>query len=192
MFAMAAEAGAHSGAGPSLRAEIEAAADGLDAAHEGIEELAREIAQSLEGKFAVVYGAGPTIPVAARWKTEINENAKLMAAASELPEADHNEIEGWAGGADTVADLAAVFLADPDQHPREKRRIELTATTIEGAGLPVVRVESAGESRSERLLWSVMLGDLVSVELADLRGVAPEPVEVLEGFKRDLGRPEEG
>ena len=46
----------------------------------------------------VVYGAGLTAPVARRWKTQINENAKVPAFFSELPEADHNEICGW--GAD--------------------------------------------------------------------------------------------
>ena len=43
----------------------------------------------------VVIGADLTAPVARRWKTQINENAKLPAFFSELPEADHNELCGW-------------------------------------------------------------------------------------------------
>ena len=34
-----------------------------------------------------------------------------------------------------------------------------------------------------------MLGDLLSIELADARGVDPLAVEVIEGFKEELGRP---
>ncbi len=45
----------------------------------------------------VVYGAGATAAAARRWKTQLNENAKLAAFFSELPEADHNEICGWMG-----------------------------------------------------------------------------------------------
>ena len=45
----------------------------------------------------MVYGGDLTAPVARRWKTQVNENAKLPAFFSELPEADHNEICGWAG-----------------------------------------------------------------------------------------------
>jgi hypothetical protein len=37
----------------------------------------------------------------------------------------------------------------------------------------------------------VMLGDLVSIELANASGVDPMPVEGIESFKRDLGRPDQ-
>ena len=43
----------------------------------------------------MVYGAGPTGPVARRWKGQINENAKAPAFFNELPELDHNELMGW-------------------------------------------------------------------------------------------------
>ncbi len=45
----------------------------------------------------VIAGAGLTTPIAYRWKTQINENAKQPASANELPELDHNEIAGWEG-----------------------------------------------------------------------------------------------
>ena len=38
----------------------------------------------------------------------------------------------------------------------------------------MVRVETEGETRVERLLWATLLGDLVSLELARRRGVDPE------------------
>ena len=43
----------------------------------------------------VVYGGDLTGPVARRWKTQVNENAKLPCFYSALPEADHNELCGW-------------------------------------------------------------------------------------------------
>src|SRR6185312_10748705 len=108
-----------------------------------------------------------TIAVARRWKGQVNENAEIPAFFSELPEADHNEICGWAGAGSTGARLAAVMLEDRDQHPRERRRFELTAAAVEDSGAEVVRVETEGETRIARLLWAVMLGDLVSLELAN-------------------------
>ena len=64
-----------------------------------------------------------------RWKTQVNENAKLPAFFSELPEADHNEICGWDGRAGG-ARSRRVMLEDADQHPRVRRRFELTAEAI--------------------------------------------------------------
>jgi glucose/mannose-6-phosphate isomerase len=178
------ECAALCGAAPGLHAEIDTAAELLG-------ELAAEwdapktIAASLRGTVPVVHGAGPTVAVARRWKTQINENAKAAAFWSELPEANHNEICGWERGR-AAAPLAGVFLEDPDQHPRIQRRIELTAAEVERAGAPALRVAARGDTRLERVLSLVMLGDLVSVYLAVLDGVDPTPVHQLTRFKADL------
>ncbi|HEX3361420.1 MAG TPA: SIS domain-containing protein, partial [Solirubrobacterales bacterium] len=146
----------------------------------------REIAALIAGAVPVIYGSDLTAPVARRWKTQVNENAKLHAWWGELPEADHNELLGWSGLAGDERP-AAIFLEDRDQHPRVARRFELTAKAIEPNAASVVRVETAGETRIERLMWTVMLGDLVSLEVARQRGVDPLPVEAIERFKKEMG-----
>jgi glucose/mannose-6-phosphate isomerase len=85
--------------------------------------------------------------------------------------------------------LSAVFLGDRDQHPRVRQRIELTADLIEPEATAVARIETEGESRTERLLWTVMLGDLLSLQLAARRGVDPAPIEPIERLKDLLGAP---
>ncbi|HET7177949.1 MAG TPA: bifunctional phosphoglucose/phosphomannose isomerase [Solirubrobacterales bacterium] len=186
-FAAVAEVAALAGAAPRLHTEIDTAAAFLEERRDELRGRAAEIAARLEGTLPVVYGADLTAPVACRWKTQVNENAKLPAFSSQLPEADHNELCGWDGAAATR--LSAVLIEDADQHPRERRRFELTAESIAAGGAETVRLETVGETRVERLLWAVMLGDLVSVELAEARGVDPLPVEAIEGFKAALGRP---
>ena len=99
MFAVAAEVAALAGAAPRVHTEIDAAAAFLDQQAEALQARAAEIAAQLDGALPVVYGADLTAPVARRWKTQVNENAKLPAFFSELPEADHNELCGWAGAA---------------------------------------------------------------------------------------------
>ena len=79
------------------------------------------------------------------------------------------------------------MLEDSGQHPRVRRRFELTAAAIEAAGAPTIRIEAAGESRSERLLWTLMLGDLVSLKLAEARGVDPLPIKSIDSLKSALG-----
>ena len=87
-----------------------------------------------------------------------------------------------------VSGFSAIFLNDSDQHPRQRRRAELTAELIDSAAEAVVHVETEGQTRTQRLLWSVMLGDLVSLHLAAANGVDPEPVAVIEELKRELGK----
>lgn len=179
------ECAAACGAAPSLRAEIEGAQPVLAAIAEGGGD-ADALARALEGTIPVVHGAGPTAAVARRWKTQINENAKAAAFASEVPEANHNEIEGWRRGLD-LAPLSAVFLHAPEMHPRLERRMDLTAERLSDIGATVVRVDACGDTPVAHVMSLAMIGDLVSVSLAQLEEIDPDPVAAIEEFKAALG-----
>ena len=187
-FTVATEVATSVGVAPGLRTEIDSSAAHLEQARDDLLGRAAELADQLHGTVPVIYGCDLTAPAAYRWKTQVNENAKQHAFSHELPELDHNEIVAWSEQADRPA-FSAVFLEDRDQHPRQRRRIELTAGLIEPAASVVLTLETEGATRTERLLWAVMLGDLLSLHLAALRGVDPSPVEVIERLKGELGRP---
>ncbi|MDQ3726520.1 MAG: bifunctional phosphoglucose/phosphomannose isomerase [Actinomycetota bacterium] len=185
MLVAAAEVAALAGVAPRIRGEIDAAGEFLAAQLDDLRARATEVAARLDGAPTVVYGSDLTASAARRWKTQINENAKLPAFCSELPEADHNEICGWSpdSGAER---MAAVFLEDTDQHPRVRRRFELTAAAAGEVASAAVRLETVGENRVERLLWATLLGDLVSLGLASRRGVDPEGIEAIDNLKEGM------
>lgn len=192
-FVIALEVAWLCGAGERLHAEIDVAAasaerlaaewgpDGAD------DSLAKELARGLHRTVPQIAGAGLTAPIAYRWKTQINENAKTPCFAAELPELDHNEIEGW-HGAGELGTFSAVFLDDADLHPRIRQRIELTRGLIASHAAATYRIESIGETPTERLISLILLGDLVSLYLAVLRRVDPAPVALLDRLKGELGR----
>jgi glucose/mannose-6-phosphate isomerase len=179
------------GAAPRLAAEIDVAAAhlaelsvewGPDAPEDS---LAKSLARSLHGTIPVIAGAGMTVQIAYRWKTQINENAKLPAYWGEIPELDHNEIAGWAGTAG-FGPFSAIFLDDSDSHPRLRARIALTERIVAPMARHTQVVSTRGESALERVCSLVLLGDLVSCYLAVLAGVDPMPVDVLSELKRVL------
>ncbi len=185
MLVAAAEVAWLAGVAPRLHTEIDAAAAFLAEKSETVQQQAREIAALIAGAVPVIYGSDLTAPVARRWKTQVNENAKSLAWWGTLPDADHDELLGWAGAAGDERP-AAIFLEDRDQHPRVARRFELTAAALKPNAAAVVRVETAGETRLERALWTVMLGDLISLELARQRGVDPLAAEAIDSLKEAL------
>jgi glucose/mannose-6-phosphate isomerase len=179
------------GIGPGMNSELDVAADHLEElviewGPEGAPDgLAKRLARQLHGTVPIVAGAGLTTSIAYRWKTQLNENAKMPAYAQELPELDHNEIVGWTSMPE-FGRFSAVFLDDCDTHPRVKERIALTARLVTPGAAGVHRIESRGQTTVERVFSLVLLGDLVSVYLAALRGVDPADVEVLERLKDEL------
>jgi glucose/mannose-6-phosphate isomerase len=182
------------GAAPSLREEIEAGGAlltrllgewGPDGPDDG---EPRSLARRLVGTVPVVFGSGLTVPVAARWKTQFNENPEMAAFAAALPEADHNEICAWGGDGDVP--LAAVLLDDRGLPPRALVRLELTADAVGDRARSVSVVRTHGISPLERVVSGVLLGDLVTAYAAVLLGVDPTPVEPIERFKRSLAAAE--
>ncbi len=191
MIVAALEVAALCGAGPRLTSEIDVAAShteqlvaewGPDAAEDS---LGKQLARGLHGTTPVIAGAGLTSPIAYRWKTQFNENAKQPCFWNELPELDHNEISGWEGARD-LGRFSAVFLDDSDAHPRVKERMDLTERLIAGTAAASFRLETRGQTAIERVISLVLLGDLVSIYLATLRGVDPGPVTLIDDLKAAL------
>ncbi len=187
------EAAVLAGAAPSLAGEIEAAASlveslaaewGPDGPEDG---EAKAIARALHGTVPVIGGAELAAAVAYRWKCQINENSALPAFSSALPEAGHNEIVGWVA-ARQMARFGVVLLEDPGANRRNRLRTELTAELSEVGAEVVVHVSARGETRLERLASLVLLGDLVSIYLAVLRGEDPVAVAAIDFLKAELAR----
>ncbi|MBS1869001.1 MAG: bifunctional phosphoglucose/phosphomannose isomerase [Actinobacteria bacterium] len=191
MLVIALEVAAACGVAESLHSEIDVAAAHTEElvaewGPEGAEDaLPKQLARGLLGTIPQIAGAGLTAPIAYRWKTQLNENAKIPAHSSQLPELDHNEVAGWTGAAE-LGRFSTVFLDDSDLHPRIRQRIELTRGLIGASAAASFRVETRGETRLERLLSLLLAGDLVSVYLAVLRGVDPTPVDAIERLKGAL------
>jgi glucose/mannose-6-phosphate isomerase len=188
-FVTALEAARLCGAAPSVREELEGAAVlatelAAEWGPDGDEDSeAKRLARALHGTIPVITGTGLTASVAYRWKTQLNENAEIPAFASKLPEHDHNEIVGWAGA---ERRLGAVFLDDPEGDERAARRMEVTAELAAEGAAVVERVTARGDTRIERLVSLVLLGDLVSLYMAVLRGVDPVHVRAIDTLKERL------
>ena len=190
LFCVAAELAVLALAAPRIATEIDAAASHLLERRDAIAARASELADEIGDAVPIVYGSDLTAAVAYRWKTQVNENAKSPAFFAALPEADHGEIEGWVHALEHGGPYALILLKDSDQHPRERRRIEVTGEVIEPTAQAVLSAEAEGETRTARLMELVMLGDLLSIDLAERRGVDPGPIDAIGALKEKMGRPE--
>jgi len=150
--------------------------------------LGRDLGQALAGRITIVYGGiGPGALAAYRWKTQINENAKAAAWWHEIPELNHNELQGW----ETLQALSnesvgVLFLRDGGDHPQVKRRLDLTEEAIGGKVLVAGSVDSTGTGPLARFFSLAAVGDIASVTMAEALGVDPTPVATIEAFKVKL------
>lgn len=147
--------------------------------------LAKQIALECMGKSAVIY-AGPLMyPAAYKWKISFNESAKNVAWCNQYPEFNHNEFMGWTSHP-VDKPYAVIDLRSSFEHPQIQKRFEVSERLLSGRRPAPIVVEAAGGDVLQQLLWTVTLGDFVSLYLAVLNGVDPTPVKLIEDLKRAL------
>ena len=176
---------------PPTAGDIRSAAHACDtvAADRG-GSLARELGEALATTTTWVYGHGPLAAVARRFKSQLNENAKSTAAFGELPEADHNEIVGWAGAGRTGGRHAAIHLADPDDPPTIRASILTTPRLIDDDATLHRVLTGQGQTRTARAFWLLSLLDHASVHTARAAGVDPYEIDRIAELKQALAAAE--
>ena len=146
---------------------------------------AKGLADRIHDRTPVVWGGEGIGSVAAgRWKTQFNENAKVPAWASPLPELDHNEVVGWSNGAGSRYFLVA--LRHDGEPPDVAARFAPSLDIARRSGALVEEVWASGASALSRFLSLSLLGDFTTAYLGIARGVDPTPIEAIERVKRAL------
>lgn len=146
---------------------------------------AKQIALDVIGKSAVVYAGPHLFPAAYKWKISFNENAKNVAWCNQFPEFNHNEFLGWSSH---PVDKPYTVINLHCQYDNEqiKKRFAATKKLLSGRMPDPVEVQAEGNSRLEQLLWTVILGDFVSLYTGLLNGLNPTPVDLIEKLKKEL------
>jgi glucose/mannose-6-phosphate isomerase len=152
--------------------------------------LAKQIAQELDGLTPVIYGTLPFFDAPAwRWKNQLGENGKVMAFWNAIPSLHHDEAVGWDAPAAMLKSYHFTLLRDAEDSEKTCKRVQISADILRERAGGVRVVHSQGVSRMARLFSIVYLADYVSLYTALIRGVDPTPVEVINLFKSKLGQP---
>lgn len=149
---------------------------------EEFKQNAMELAKKLNGKIPIIYSSELLMPAAYRFRTQIEENAKLPAFHHVFAEMNHNEINAYKG---MDRRFAAVLIRDRLDHERIKRRMDICKEIMEGT-VDVLEIHAQGTSLLSRLFSAIYLGDLTSYYLAIQNRTDPSPVEVIEVLKKKL------
>lgn len=168
---------------PDWESEIAAAVEMLRKEQADIEKKAESLAKSVSGRMLVTYATHGLGGVATRWRQQFNENAKTLGWDAEIPELNHNELVGWAGGDDK---LAVFVLQSEDEHPRNSMRAEKNIELFKKHTSEVHKIQAKGASPIARALYTIHLGDWISLHLSEINGADIMDIDVIESLKAHL------
>jgi glucose/mannose-6-phosphate isomerase len=147
---------------------------------------AKQMARKLSGNMAVIYGAEHLAEVAARWKIQINENAKAWSINAAFPELNHNSTTGYEFPAEISRQSMVIMLRAKGLHPRVELRYAITGKIMQKAGIKYEIADACGQSKLAQMMSLILLGDYVSYYLALLYGTDPYPIKAVEFLKAEL------
>lgn len=163
-------------------------ADTLDQATPNLEATGKKLAEQIKGNVPV-FNATDNLGFAAKnFKIQTNENAKHPAFWNVFPELNHNELLGFSKlkAMNSSNSFFVLMLRDPDDHPRNKARIDVTSELYRSWGVTVEEFTPTGNTLLERLFVTITLGLWTTYYLALAYDIDPVPVEGVESFKAKL------
>lgn len=147
------------------------------------EDVAKEMAKKFKGETLVVC-TGDRLEILARiWKIKFNETSKVPAFWNYFPELNHNEMVGYTHFADK---LHFIFLRDPEEHPRNLKRIEVTSRLLKDKGAQITIIDLPNENILVKMFANLWLAEWVSYYLALEYNVNPESTKMVEDLKKML------
>ncbi len=144
----------------------------------------RDLAERTSSLIPLFIGSGHLSSVSYRAKCQINENAKAVAFSSELPEANHNEVE--ASHMYQEYGIVPIFLRSTHESRRMSARFEATDAVYRQSDCTPIHIRLNGLSELEETLAITHYLDMLSVDAADIRGVDSVRVDKIAELKRRL------
>jgi glucose/mannose-6-phosphate isomerase len=150
---------------------------------------AKQLALKIYNRIPIIFSSTGTTEVAGtRLKCQFNENSKMTAIHSVLPELCHNEIVNLSKVNRAELKFPLLILEDGSDHPRVKLRIKILQELLKDNLTDLFEIKCHGESKLARILSLIYLGDYLSVYCALLRNEDPSPVMVIENLKKQLAK----
>lgn len=168
---------------PDTKEQILSTAAKLKENIDSIEQKGKTLAEKLKGRTPVFYTSTKFKPVAMVWKIMVNENAKSPAFWNFFPELNHNEMNGFVT---SNGNFITVMLRDDEDHPRNKKRFEVTAEILKDTSTESIILDFENGDVFYKMFSSLLLGGFTSYYLALSYGIDPTPVDMVEKFKKLL------
>ena len=152
-------------------------------------QYAYKIAKDIYGGLIVIYGTLLTEPIVSRFRSQIAENAKLLASHHILPELNHNEIEGFGSNPFPTIPRHVVWINDQDDHKQVVKRIRITSEILKDMGTKNIYININNSVRDNfvtRSLKLIYLTDWISYYLTEFNNVDPIPVDTIMKLKNKM------
>lgn len=168
--------------------EIKNASTLLEAQSCDATEYARYISQFLVGSVPLIYADDIYEGIGIRFRHQLNENAKMIAFSSTLPEMNHNELVALFGQTTNTKNYRCVFINTGHDNAEMQKRYDFLKITLDKRGIQWLDIITQGNTPLEKALYTIHLSDWVSYYLSVENDVDPFDVGIIGALKDFIKR----
>lgn len=148
-----------------------------------LQKITAKLAENLHDKIPILYSDEKFEGVTIRYRQQINENAKMLCWHHVIPEMNHNEMVGWRDRRDNHV---VIFINNKTDYSRNVHRREINEEAIRNYTSNIIHINSKGRNQIEQSFYHIHLCDLLSIYLAEKRGVESMEIDVIDHLKSTL------
>lgn len=147
----------------------------------------KQLAQSLQGSYPILYASSYLYPVAYLIKAAINEGAKLPCFVNTISEANHNELQSFVSHETrkTADSFSFMMLTSPHDHPRILKRFKIMSELYTDEGFRVANLDT-DHTDHVRIFELILTGYFAATHLAIMRNEDPYKTPFIKLFKERL------
>jgi bifunctional phosphoglucose/phosphomannose isomerase len=152
-----------------------------------LEALGNELGQMFNGKCPVIYSSANLYPVAYLIKTAINEGAKVPSFTSQIPEANHNELQSFITDDSTNASpvFGFLFLVSTYDHLQILKRFSIMEEMYTGKGFTLKAI-TADHTDILKILEVILTGYYMATAMATAKNIDPYKTPFIAEFKKKM------
>jgi len=143
---------------------------------------AKKIADKLKGYIPFIVTPGFMKSVSYRISTQFNENSKIPAFSSFIPEALHNRVMAVEASSEMLDKIYPIIIRDPHEKLIEKK-ISKFINLMKSSFGKTLEIETLGQGNLTKMFSTILLWDFTSTYLGLLYGKNPTPLKSIQFIK---------
>ena len=122
------------------------------------------------------------------WRNFFNETSKNLAFLYEIPEMNHHFLDSLLYPVEIKNKLCFLFIKSELYNPQNRKRMDITRQVVKKSGFTDISITLSSGSKINQAWELIVIGSLVSYQMAKIHGVNPSSNEFVDYLKEQLGK----
>ena len=146
--------------------------------------LAMKIARSLLSRIPIICSYSNIQSIVFRWKTQFNENSKYVAFSTTMTEFVYSDLRSWVNN--KKPDYSLIVMLNSEEDLTNDYYTKKLINYLEDHNVRYRLLPLNGKTKPENMFRALMLGDYISMYMAEIQNIDPSEVPPITLLKTKL------